>query len=174
MADTFYRSFRERRPTAFGASRRRRVEQSRLAVLHRFAGPPGDLGEIGPGDGSLAARAVEAGRRYRAVEASPALESRRGADRRAAPVRTGASDVSAGADGDESVDGAIGSTAQIGSTPNTARWSAMNWTIVATSSGGRAPTHVRSVSAVQPSFGATDCSTAHSEAWASRCSSTIR
>ncbi len=31
------------------------------------------------------------------------------------------------------------STAQIGSTPNTARWSAMNWTIVATSSGGRAP-----------------------------------
>ena len=35
-------------------------------------------------------------------------------------------------------------------------------------------THVRSVSAVQPSFGATDCSTAHSEAWASRCSSTIR
>ena len=56
MADTFYRSFRERRPTAFGASRRRRVEQSRLAVLHRFAGPPGDLGEIGPGDGSLAAR----------------------------------------------------------------------------------------------------------------------
>ena len=46
---------------------------------------------------------------------------------------------SAGADGDESVDGAIGSTAQIGSTPTTARWSAMNWTIVATSSGGRAP-----------------------------------
>ena len=35
-------------------------------------------------------------------------------------------------------------------------------------------THVRRVSAVQPSFGATDCSTAHSEAWASRCSSTIR
>ena len=33
---------------------------------------------------------------------------------------------------------------------------------------------VRSVSAVQPSFGATYCSTAHSEAWASRCSSTIR
>ena len=35
-------------------------------------------------------------------------------------------------------------------------------------------THFRSVSAVQPSFGATDYSTAHSEAWASRCSSTIR
>ena len=35
-------------------------------------------------------------------------------------------------------------------------------------------THFRSVSAVQPSFGATDCSTAHAEAWASRCSSTIR
>ena len=31
-----------------------------------------------------------------------------------------------------------------------------------------------SVSAVHPSFGATDCSTAHAEAWASRCSSTIR
>ena len=73
MVDTFYRSFRERRRTAFGASRRRRVEQSRLALLHRFAGPPGDLVEIGPGDGSLAARAVEAGWRYRAVEASPAL-----------------------------------------------------------------------------------------------------
>ncbi len=29
-------------------------------------------------------------------------------------------------------------------------------------------------SVVQPSIGATDCSTAHSEAWASRCSSTIR
>ena len=35
-------------------------------------------------------------------------------------------------------------------------------------------THFRSVSAVQPSFGATDCSAAHSEAWASRYSSTIR
>ena len=35
-------------------------------------------------------------------------------------------------------------------------------------------THFRSVSAVHPSFGATDCSTAHSEAWASWCSSTIR
>ena len=35
-------------------------------------------------------------------------------------------------------------------------------------------THFRSVSALQPSFGATDCSTAHSEAWASRCFSTIR
>ena len=55
MTDTFYRSFRERRLTAFGASRRRRIEQSRLALLHRFAGPPGDLVEIGPGDGSLAA-----------------------------------------------------------------------------------------------------------------------
>ena len=73
VADTFYRSIRERRLTAFGASRRRRVEQSRLALLHRIAGPPGELVEIGPGDGSLAARAVEAGWRYRAVEASPAL-----------------------------------------------------------------------------------------------------
>ena len=38
----------------------------------------------------------------------------------------------------------------------------------------RLPHHFRSVSAVQPSFGATDCSTAHSEAWASQCSSIIR
>ena len=73
MAGDFYRSFRERRQTAFGASRRRRVEQARLALLHRFASPPGDLLEIGPGDGSLASRAVEAGWHYRAVEASPAL-----------------------------------------------------------------------------------------------------
>ena len=41
-------------------------------------------------------------------------------------------------------------------------------------SRGACRTHFRSVSAVQPSFGATDCSTAHAEAWASRCSSTIR
>ena len=38
----------------------------------------------------------------------------------------------------------------------------------------RRRTHFRSVSAVQPSFGATDCSTAHADAWASRCSLTIR
>lgn len=73
MDDTFYRSFRERRLTAVGAARRRRIEQSRLALLHRFAAAPGDLVEVGPGDGSLAARAVEAGWRYRAIEASPAL-----------------------------------------------------------------------------------------------------
>ena len=85
-----------------------------------------------------AAARLSGGRRPAGARHRPA-ESRRGADRRAAPVRTGASNVSAGADGDESVDGAIGSTAQIGSTPTTARWSAMNWTIVATSSGGRAP-----------------------------------
>lgn len=73
MNGTFYRSFRERRLTKFGASRRRRVEQSRLALLHRFAAAPGDLVEVGPGDGSLAVQAVEAGWRYRAVEASSAL-----------------------------------------------------------------------------------------------------
>ncbi len=73
MADTFYRWFRERRLTKFGGARRARVEQSRLALLHRFAAPPGDLIEVGPGDGSLAARAVEAGWQYRAVEASAEL-----------------------------------------------------------------------------------------------------
>ncbi len=34
-------------------------------------------------------------------------------------------------------------------------------------------THFRSVSAVQPSFGATDCNTPNSDAWVARCSSTI-
>jgi SAM-dependent methyltransferase len=37
------------------------------------ARPPGDMLEIGPGKGSLALTAVEAGWRYRAVEASPIL-----------------------------------------------------------------------------------------------------
>lgn len=39
----------------------------------RHAAPPGDLLEIGPGQGSLAQLAVEAGWRYRAMEASPIL-----------------------------------------------------------------------------------------------------
>ena len=73
MAGSFYRWFSRRRLTAFGVARRRRIEQSRLALLHRHAAPPGDLLEIGPGAGSLAEAAVAAGWRYRGVEASPVL-----------------------------------------------------------------------------------------------------
>jgi SAM-dependent methyltransferase len=39
----------------------------------RFAQPPGDLLEIGPGHGTLALGALDAGWRYRAMEASPIL-----------------------------------------------------------------------------------------------------
>ena len=73
MAGTFYRWFSGRRITAPGRARRGRIERSRLALLHRHSSPPGDLLEIGPGEGSLAARAVAAGWRYRCIEASPAL-----------------------------------------------------------------------------------------------------
>jgi SAM-dependent methyltransferase len=38
-----------------------------------YARPPGDMLEIGPGKGSLALAAVDAGWRYRAIEASPIL-----------------------------------------------------------------------------------------------------
>lgn len=73
MASSFYRWFSRRRLTAFGTARKRRIEESRLALLHRHVAPPGDLLEIGPGSGSLAAAAVIAGWRYRGVEASPVL-----------------------------------------------------------------------------------------------------
>lgn len=73
MSGTFYRWFAARRLTKFGSARRGRTERARLALLHRHAAPPGDLLEIGPGHGSLAARAISAGWRYRAIEASPAL-----------------------------------------------------------------------------------------------------
>jgi SAM-dependent methyltransferase len=73
MPGTFYRWFSERRLTKFGSARRGRIERSRLALLQTHTAPPGDLLEIGPGDGSLAAGAVAAGWRYRAIEASPAL-----------------------------------------------------------------------------------------------------
>ena len=74
MAETFYRWFSSgRRMTTAGRARRARVERSRLALLHCHATPPGDLLEIGPGEGSLAARAVSAGWRYRCIEASPVL-----------------------------------------------------------------------------------------------------
>lgn len=76
MAEGFYRWFSRRRLTRFGVARRRRIERSRLALLHRYAAPPGDFLEIGPGDGSLAAAAVRAGWRYRGVEASPVLAAK--------------------------------------------------------------------------------------------------
>jgi SAM-dependent methyltransferase len=77
MSDTFYRDFSERQKTVtdFGRARRGRTERSRLGLLMRYAQPPGDMLEIGPGKGSLARLAVEAGWRYRAVEASPILIS---------------------------------------------------------------------------------------------------
>jgi len=73
MADGFYRWFSERKLTAFGSARRGRIERSRLALLQQATTPPGDMLEIGPGTGSLAAGAIAAGWRYRALEASPTL-----------------------------------------------------------------------------------------------------
>jgi SAM-dependent methyltransferase len=74
-SDTFYRDFSDRQKTVtgFGQARRGRTERSRLGLLMRYASPPGDMLEIGPGKGSLALAAVEAGWRYRAMEASPIL-----------------------------------------------------------------------------------------------------
>jgi SAM-dependent methyltransferase len=74
MAGTFYRWFSDRQKelTSFGRARRGRTERSRLGLLMRFA-PPGQMLEIGPGHGTLALGAIEAGWRYRAVEASAIL-----------------------------------------------------------------------------------------------------
>ena len=73
MADTFYRWFSERKLTGAGASRRKRIEESRLALVMKYAHPPGEMLEIGPGHGSLARAAVAAGWTYRGVEASRVL-----------------------------------------------------------------------------------------------------
>jgi len=70
---TFYKSFSEKKLTTYGSSRRGRIEQHRLALLHRYRPAPGDMFEIGPGHGTLAEQAVEAGWRYTAIEASPIL-----------------------------------------------------------------------------------------------------
>ena len=74
-SDTFYRDFSDRQKTvtSFGRARRDRTERSRLGLLMRYAEPPGDMLEIGPGKGSLAHAALDAGWRYRAMEASPIL-----------------------------------------------------------------------------------------------------
>ena len=76
MADRFYQWFSERKLTGPGASRRKRIEESRLALVMQYAKPPGELLEIGPGHGSLARAAVAAGWTYRGVEASPVLAER--------------------------------------------------------------------------------------------------
>jgi SAM-dependent methyltransferase len=68
-----YRSFSEKEITRAGASRRGRIERARLDLLHRHIHPPGRMLEIGPGHGSLALSAVEAGWTYTAVEPSPLL-----------------------------------------------------------------------------------------------------
>jgi SAM-dependent methyltransferase len=75
MTDTFYRDFSERQTqlTGFGRARRSRTERVRLGLLMAHARPPGDLVEVGPGRGTLALAAVDAGWRYRAIEASPTL-----------------------------------------------------------------------------------------------------
>ena len=54
MADTFYRWFSERKLTGAGASRRKRIEESRLGLVMKYTRPPGDMLEIGPGHGTLA------------------------------------------------------------------------------------------------------------------------
>ena len=69
---TFYKTFSEKKLTSYGSSRRGKIERHRLGLLHRFA-TSGDMVEVGPGHGSLAEQAVEAGWRYTAIEASPIL-----------------------------------------------------------------------------------------------------
>ena len=70
---TFYKSFSEKKLTTYCSSRRGKIEQHRLALLHRYKPAPGDMFEIGPGHGTLAEQAVAAGWRYTAIEASPIL-----------------------------------------------------------------------------------------------------
>ncbi len=70
---TFYKSFSETKLTVYGGARRARIEQHRLALLHRFVDEHGDMVEVGPGHGTFAERAVAAGWRYTAIEASEIL-----------------------------------------------------------------------------------------------------
>jgi SAM-dependent methyltransferase len=71
--DTFYKSFSEKQLTSYGSGRRSRIERHRLALLERYATPPGSMFEIGPGHGTLGELAVKSGWRYTAVETSPFL-----------------------------------------------------------------------------------------------------
>lgn len=70
---TFYKSFSEKKLTTYGSSRRGRIEQHRLGLLHRFKSAPGEMVEVGPGHGTLAEQAVAAGWQYTAIEASAIL-----------------------------------------------------------------------------------------------------
>jgi SAM-dependent methyltransferase len=72
-SDQFYKSFSEKELTGYGAARRGKIERVRLALLAEYATPPGRMLEIGPGHGTLAEAAVEAGWDYTAVEASDLL-----------------------------------------------------------------------------------------------------
>jgi SAM-dependent methyltransferase len=76
VSETFYKSYAEKTLTAPGAARRGRIEESRLAFLHARRAPPGDMLEIGPGQGTLADRAVASGWHYTAIEPSPDLAGR--------------------------------------------------------------------------------------------------
>lgn len=69
----FYKSFSEKKLTTYGSGRRGKIEQHRLALLHRHRPANGEMFEIGPGHGTLAEQAVDAGWRYTAIEASPIL-----------------------------------------------------------------------------------------------------
>ena len=70
---SFYKSFSEKKLTGYGGARRGRIEQHRLELLHRFVDQPGNMVEVGPGHGTFAERAVGAGWRYTAIEASQIL-----------------------------------------------------------------------------------------------------
>jgi SAM-dependent methyltransferase len=73
VADTFYRTFSEKQLTGLGGARRTRIERTRLALLAQHIQPPARLLEIGPGQGTLAALAIEQGWQYSAIEPSPIL-----------------------------------------------------------------------------------------------------
>lgn len=72
-SSTFYKTFSEKKLTSYGSSRRGRIEQHRLSLLHRYKTAPGEMVEVGPGHGTLAEQAVQAGWAYTAIEASPIL-----------------------------------------------------------------------------------------------------
>lgn len=72
-SSTFYKTFSEKKLTSYGSSRRGRIEQHRLGLLHRYKTAPGEMVEVGPGHGTLAEQAVRAGWTYTAIEASPIL-----------------------------------------------------------------------------------------------------
>src|SRR3972149_10913210 len=76
MADDFYRTFSEKQLTKFGGARRGRIERARLQLLMKHVSPPGPMLEIGPGQGTLAALAIQAGWHYSAVEPSALLAER--------------------------------------------------------------------------------------------------